>query len=596
MTSKELRKKFIEFFEGNGHKKIESASLLPTDQSVLFTTAGMQPLVPYLLGEKHPAGDKLVNIQRCIRTNDIDEVGDDSHGTFFEMLGYWSLGAYWKKEAIKYTFEFFTQELNVAIENIAVTCFEGDETNSIAKDTESAEIWESLGIPKNRIAFLGYDDNYWGPTGIEGPCGPDTEIFVWTGDGEAPFDFDPNNKDWVEIGNDVFMQYNKTLTEKSWENACKDVNPFGQEDFKFESLNQKNVDFGTGFERALMVLNNYRNIYETDLYESLILKIEDLSLKRYMEFPVEMRIIADHIKASVFALNDGILPSNKDQGYVIRRLIRRAIVKAYQLGLKENFLIELSKVVYPIYDGVYEFDKAKIEVELEKEEVKFRATLSSGMNKIQDAESLSGKMLFDLHQSFGLPLEIAQETARFYGVEIVNGAVEEYKEMVKKHQELSRTASVGMFKGGLASGGEMETKYHTATHLLLAALRKTLGNDVNQKGANITAERIRFDFNYPDKLTPEQIKQVEDEVNKNIVADLPVDLEEMLYEDAKKCGATGNFENKYGTTVKVYTIAEISKEICGGPHVAHTGELGHFKISKEESSSSGIRRIKAILE
>jgi len=650
MNANELRKKFIEFFEGKDHKVIPSASLVPetevseTDKT-LFTTAGMQPLVPYLIGEKHPKGNKLVNLQKCFRTGDIDEVGDESHLTFFEMMGYWSLGDYWKKEAINYTFEFLTKELKIDQGDLAVTCFAGE--GDIPKDEESADIWRSLGFLDNRIAFLGKEDNFWGPAATEGPCGPDSEVFVWTGADETPEKFDPENRLWMEIGNDVFMQYNKT------------------KEGKFELLKQRNVDFGAGYERIISYLEGKSNVYETELFEPIISKIEEISSKKYYSCHPEasaegsgesrsFRIIADHIKAATFAISDGVFPSNKGAGYIVRRLIRRAIVKAHQLGVKENFTTKLADVVFDIYEGVYysssESEKSAdssrqvsnniqddIKKELEKEEGKFRKTLENGLLKIDvlsknwvgfkkengevdlEKEKATANEIWDLYQSNGFPVELSLEELKRRNIDIDDQQIKQVKKLVeiyiKEHQELSRTASAGMFKGGLADAGEIAVKYHTATHLLHQALRQVLGEHVQQKGSNITAERLRFDFVHTDKMTPEQIAEVENIVNEQIKKDLPVTMEEMTVEDAKNSGALGFFEHKYGDKVKVYTIGEstkgespstrdarsgsrefFSREICGGPHVSHTGELGHFKIKKEESSSAGIRRIKAVLE
>ncbi len=620
-SSNQLRKKFIDFFEKEGHSVVPSSSLVPVETKIadktLFVVAGMQSLLPYLLGEKHPAGSRIVNIQKCIRTADIDEVGDDTHNTFFEMMGFWSLGDYGKKEAIEYTFKFLTIELGINKKNLAVTCFGGEPENSIPKDDESAEIWRSFGIPDERIAFLGRKDNFWGPVGPEGPCGPDTEIFAWTGKGDAPEKFDPSDKKWVEIGNDVFMEYDK------------------KSDGKYEPLQQKNVDFGAGFERILTVINGAENVYHTDLFELSHIKLHKM-LK--IEDPVKERIILDHTKAAIFIINDGVVPSNKDQGYVVRRLIRRAVVKASQLGIEKNFLSELAVEIFKTYEGIYfdqnsnshpELDSGSSELDsgsrvtvrnekektileaLDKEETKFRKTLSTGLRLIASLENIGGKELFDLYQSHGLPLEVSIEEAKRLGVEISNGAIEQFNNLLCEHQELSRTASAGMFKGGLADAGEITTKYHTATHLLLSALRQVLGEGVFQKGANIDAERIRFDFSHPQKLSDEEIKNIEEIINQKIQENLSVTMEEMTVDEAKSQGAMGVFDSKYGDKVKVYTIGDInrpdastpgveagcfSREICGGPHVAHTGELGHFKITKEESSSAGVRRIKAVLE
>jgi alanyl-tRNA synthetase len=575
MDSKELRNKFIDFYKSLEHQQIAPAKLVPeNDASVLFTTAGMQQLVPFLLGQKHPSGEKLVNIQPCIRTDDIDEVGDETHLTFFEMLGYWSLGDYWKKEAIESTFNFFTKELGFDKEKLGVTCFEGDLKNNIPRDTESAEIWNSLGI--KRIAYLGYKDNFWGPTSVDGPCGPDTEVFIWSEESDVPEEIDITDKNWIEIGNDVFMQYQKI-------------------DDKYEPLDMKNVDFGAGFERLTSFIEN-KNIFETELFLPIIKKIEEISGKNYSENEKEFRIIADHIKAAVFAINDSIIPSNKEQGYVVRRLIRRAIVKAKNIGIEISFTKDIAEVVFRIYDNVYEFKKEQIILELEKEETNFRKTLKDGLKILKSKNELTGEDLFNLYQSYGIPVEISTSE----NIKVAPDALTNYQKLYQAHQEKSKTAGAGIFKGGLQSGGSQETKFHTATHLLHSALRYVLGDGVYQRGSNINSERLRFDFSYPDKMTEEQIKEVESIVNENIKKDLAVTMEEMSVEDAKNSGAIGIFDSKYGDKVKVYTIGSggniVSKEICGGPHVKRTSELGHFKITKEESSSSGVRRIKAILE
>jgi len=582
MESSELRTKFLEYFEKKGHKIIPSASLIPeNDPTVLFTTAGMHPLVPFLLGEKHPEGKRLADAQKCIRTDDIDDVGDDTHNTFFEMLGNWSLGDYWKEEAIKWSFEFLTKELKIPLERLAVSCFAGD--SDAPKDEESAKIWEGLGIKKERIVFLPKEDNWWGPAGQTGPCGPDSEMFYWKlNDAPAPKVFDVNDKNWVEIGNDVFMQYVK------------------DENGKYLPAKQKNVDTGMGMERTLAVLNGKENVYETDLFLPIIKKIEKISDKKYKDNKKAFRIIADHIKASVFLLAAGIEPSNLGRGYILRRLIRRAIRYAKQLEIKENFIAEIYHSVLEVYNGFYPEIENKKDFVLEqfkKEEEKFEKTLENGLKEFEKLKNVSGKNAFNLYQSYGFPIEITEELAREKGVKV---DVEEFKKELKKHQELSRTASAGMFKGGLADNSEQTTKLHTAAHLMLAGLRKVLGNDVYQKGSNINAERLRFDFSHKEKMTGGQIKDVENFVNGIIKKDLPVWFEEMPLEKAKEINAMGVFESKYGEKVKVYFVGKdkenVSKEICGGPHVERTGTLGHFKIIKEESSSSGVRRIKAILE
>lgn len=579
MNPKVLRQKFLSYFESKGHKIIPSASLVPeNDPTVLFNTAGMQPLVPYLLGEKHPEGTRLADLQKCIRTGDISDVGDPSHLTFFEMMGYWSLGDYWKKEAINFSFEFYTKELGISLDKMAFTCFEGEVANNIPKDEESAAVWLSLGVSSDRIAFLGREDNFWGPAGTTGPCGPDTEIFVWTGDGEAPAKFDPSDKLWMEIGNDVFMQYNKT------------------EDGRYELLDQKNVDFGSGYERVASYIEGKSNVYETELFKLILEEIEVLSGKKYENYIKEFRIVADHLKAATFMISDGVVPLNKDQGYVLRRLIRRAIVKAHQIGISENFTHKIAEKVFETYEGDYLFNKQLVISELEKEETKFRKTLKDGLKVLDSFKEIDSKSLFDLYQSFGIPLEISLEEANLRGVNINNETIEQFNNLVREHQNLSRTASAGMFKGGLADDGVATRRLHTAAHLMLAALRKVLGDHVYQKGSNITAERLRFDFSHPDKMTPEQIEEVEKLVNEQIDLDLPVIMTEMSLDEAKKFGAMGVFDSKYGEKVKVFEIGGFSKEICGGPHASYTSELHHFKIQKEESSSSGIRRIKAILD
>ncbi|MEK7562531.1 MAG: alanine--tRNA ligase [Patescibacteria group bacterium] len=582
MESSELRTKFLEYFEKNGHKIIPSASLIPeNDPTVLFTTAGMHPLVPFLLGEKHPEGKRLVDAQKCIRTDDIDDVGDDTHNTFFEMLGNWSLGDYWKEDVIKWSFEFLTKELKIPLERFAVSCFAGDEDAS--KDEESAKIWEGLGVKKERIAFLPKEDNWWGPAGKIGPCGPDTEMFYWKlNDTPAPKVFDAKNKNWVEIWNDVFMQYVK------------------DEKGNYNPASQKNVDTGMGMERTLAVLNGKENIYETDLFLPIIKKIEKISGKKYEENKKAFRIIADHVKAGTFLLATEIEPSNLGRGYILRRLIRRTIRYAKQLEIKENFITEIYPAVLSVYNGFYpeiENKKDFILEQFKKEEEKFEKTLEKGLKEFEKLETVSGKDAFNLYQTYGFPIEITQELAKEKRIEV---NVEDFKKELEGHQELSRTASAGMFKGGLADNSEQTTKLHAAAHLMLAGLRKVLGEDVYQKGSNITAERLRFDFSHKEKMTSGQIHDVENFVNGIIDKDLPVWFEEMTLDEARKINAMGVFESKYGEKVKVYFIGKgsenVSKEICGGPHVERTGILGHFKIIKEESSSSGVRRIKAVLE
>ncbi len=586
MKADEIRKRYLDFFKSKGHSIIPSASLIPeNDPTVLFTTAGMHPLVPFLLGEKHPLGNKIADVQLCIRTGDIEEVGDDTHLTFFEMLGNWSLGDYFKKEAIEWSFEFLTKELKIPIEKLAITCFKGDE--DAPKDEEASKIWESLGIPKERIAFLPKKDNWWGPAGTTGPCGPDTEMFYWTGEEQAPKEFNPEDKKWVEIWNDVFMQYNKN------------------KEGKYEPLKQKNVDTGMGLERTTAVLQNKKSVYETELFIPILEKIEKLSKRKYNqnnEDTKAMRIIADHIKAATFILAEKLEPSNTERGYVLRRLIRRAIRHGKTLMMQNNFTKEIANIViemYPVYKHLKN-NQEFILKEIDKEETRFRETLASGLryfNKIKDESKnneISGKDAFLLYQSYGFPIEMTTELAEENNLKI---DMESYNEEFEKHKELSRTATEGKFKSGLADSSEATTKLHTATHLLNQALREVLKKpDIYQKGSNITPERLRFDFNFDRKLSAEELKEVEDLVNKKIEEELPVKRKEMTVDEAKESGAQGVFEHKYGEKVSVYSIGNFSKEICAGPHVKNTKELGKFKILKEESVASGVRRIKAILE
>ena len=562
ITRQQLIKKYIEFFKSKNHKEIPNASLIPeNDPTVLFTTAGMHPLVPYLTGQKHPLGKRLVNVQRCIRTGDIEEVGDDTHLTFFEMLGNWSLGDYWKKEAIEFSYEFLTKELKIDLKKLSVTCFRGE--NNIPKDKEAEEIWKSLGIKK--IKFLGKKDNWWGPAGKTGPCGPDSEMFI----------------DGIEIWNDVFMQYNKS--EKS----------------KYESLKQKNVDTGMGVERTLAIINNQKNVYETELFKPIIKKIEHLSSKKYEDHKKEMRIIADHIKTSVFILAEGIVPGNSEQGYVLRRLIRRAIMNLRKLGFVGTDLINpIAEEVFKIYDyPELEKNKDKIYNEINKEEEQFQKTLEKGLsifNKtVEKEKKLSGKKAFLLYQSYGFPIELTQELAQDKNIKI---NLKEFEKELAKHQKLSRTATKGKFKAGLADNSETTARLHTATHLLHTALRKILGNHVQQMGSNITPERLRFDFSHDKKLTEEEKQKIEDLVNKQISKGQKVEFKEMSYDEAAKLGALSFFREKYPEIVKVYSVGNFSKEICAGPHVKNTKEIGNFKIQKESSSSAGVRRIKAILK
>ncbi len=580
ITRKELIKKYIEFFKSKDHKEIPNASLIPeNDPTTLFISAGMHPLVPYLLGQKHPLGKRIVNVQKCIRTRDIDEVGDSTHHTFFEMLGNWSLGEYWKKQAIEMSFELATKEYKFPIERLAVSIFKGDK--NAPKDTESEEIWLSLGIPKERIAFLGKEDNWWGPAGKTGPCGPDTEMFYWKLNNKpAPKKFNASDNNWVEIWNDVLMEYNKD--KKGNYNEAK----------------QKNIDNGRGVERILAVINGFDDNYLTEIWQPIIKQIEKLSNKKYKGNEKSMRIIADHVKTAVFIIADGIIPGNSEQGYVLRRLIRRAIRYGKKLEIK-NFATKIAEPVFKIYDDYPDLEKNKEKIleELEKEENKFLETLEKGMkvflNLTKNKKNLSEKDAFLLYQSYGFPFEMIEEELKEKKIKFNE---EGFQKELKKHQELSRTASAGKFKSGLADSSEETTKLHTATHLLLAGLKKVLKKDIEQRGSNITPERLRFDFNFDRKLTSEEIKKIEDFVNSIIEKKVSIKKQELSVNEAKKQGATGIFDEKYKEKVSVYSIDKVSKEICAGPHVKNTKELGKFKIIKEESSSAGVRRIKAILK
>ena len=589
MTANELRRKYIEFFKSNGHAEIKSASLIPdNDPTCLFTTAGMHPLVPYLQGAKHPAGTRLTDCQKCIRTGDIDEVGDAVHLTFFEMLGNWSLGDYFKEEAINFSFNFLTRELGIPISQLAVTVFAGDEDCPF--DEEAWNIWHNLGIPAERIAKLGKKDNWWGPAGTTGPCGPDTEMFYWTGDAPAPEVFDPSNKLWVEIWNDVFMQYNKNA------------------DGKFEPLAQRNVDTGMGLERITAVLQGKPSCYETEVFASLFAELD--AIRGVPGIPAKdrtssERIIVDHLRAATFIIGDGITPGRVDQPYVLRRLIRRAIREGRKIGITTEFASRIAKRVIEQWGEFYPELTANAEVitsELEREEKQFAAALEHGTKEFQKLidrvpahitkKVISGKNAFNLYETYGFPLELTIEMAKEQGFEV---DVDGFQSAYAKHQELSRAGAEQKFKGGLADHSEETAKLHSATHLLHAALRKVLGTHVEQRGSNITAERLRFDFSHPDKMTPEQIQEVAALVNDAIARKLPVICEEMSVDEARAAGAMGLFGNKYGEVVKVYTMGDVSKEICGGPHANNTGDLVAFKILKEESSSRGVRRIKAVI-
>ncbi len=615
LTSLELRQKYLEFFKSKDHAIIPSAPVVPdNDPTVLFTTAGMHPLVPYLLGEKHPAGTRLTNVQKCIRTQDIDEVGDNRHQTFFEMMGNWSLGDYFKKEAIEWSFEFLTSKecLGIDIRKLAVSVFAGDDV--APRDEESAETWKKLGFPEHKIAYLPRKNNWWGPAGQTGPCGPDTEMFFWKGEGEFPPENSSPGTDednWLEIWNDVFMQYNKTA------------------DGRYEPLTKKNVDTGMGLERTLMVMNGFIDTFQVDTFWPLIQKLQDMSGKEYIEhkdITRSMRIVADHVRTATIIMGDnrGIAPSNVDQGYVVRRLIRRAVRHGRLLGIKEHFTSTIAQKVIEIFGDVYPEIKRNqdfVLTEMAAEESKFLNTIEQGLKEFekllagfriafektgQAIKEISGKQAFKLYDTYGFPLEMTQELAVENGLSVdVSG----FDEAFKAHQDLSRSGAEQKFKGGLADHSEVSTKYHTATHLLHAALMKILGPHATQRGSNITQERMRFDFAHPQKMTPEQIRAAEDLVNAAIKRDYQVTWQEMSFADAKKMGAIGLFEDKYEAQIKVYTVgdatlpatanpadATFSREVCGGPHVEHTGTIGTFKIVKEEAVSAGVRRIKAIIE
>lgn len=581
MKAVDLRDKYLQFFKQQRHFIIPSASLIPAnDASVLFNTAGMQPLVPYLLGQKHPSGVRLANVQKCLRTVDIDEVGDNTHHTFFQMLGNWSLGDYFKEEAIKWSFEFLTSKkwLGLSLKMLAFTVYQGD--NTVPRDEESYKIWRRLGVPEERIAFLG-KDNFWS-AGDTGPCGPSSEMFYWTGGGEAPQKFAPHDNKWVEIWNDVFMAYNK--------NTDGSVTP----------LRQKNVDTGMGLERTLAVLSGKKSAYETDLFQPLITKIEQLSGKKYSQHQREMRIIADHIRSAVFVLGDenGVTPGNVDRGYILRRLIRRVVRFGRMIGITEPFTPKLADIVITEYKAYPELEQHAVHIitELEKEEQKFSLTLEKGLkefDKLAAQGDISGENAFLLFQSYGFPLEMTQELANERGITV---DMERFLKEYEKHKELSRKGAEQKFKGGLADTSPVVVRMHTATHLLNEALRKVISPDIRQRGSNITPERLRFDFNFDRKLTSEEVKKVEEEVNRIIKLSIPVVRKEMTREEAENIGAEKEFGHKYPERVSVYFVGDYSKEFCGGPHVTNTKEIGKFKILKEESSAAGIRRIKAVVE
>lgn len=589
LKSYELREQYLNFFKEKGHSVISSASLIPeNDPSVLFTTAGMHPLVPYLLGEKHPNGNRLTDVQKCVRTGDIDDVGDATHCTFFEMLGNWSLGDYFKKESITFSFEFLTKTLGIPVEKLAVSVFAGDQ--DAPRDDESAGVWHSLGIPKDKIFYLPKENNWW-YAGATGPCGPDTEIFVDTGKEACSEECSPacDCGKYVEIWNNVFMEF------------------YRNERGEFENLKQKNVDTGMGLERTICMLNGYKSVYETDLFADVIELLESLSNKKYGEdedTTRAMRIIADHIRTATFILGDdiGIVPSNVDQGYILRRLIRRAYRFARLIDLDSIDLVKVSEKFIEKYKAVYlelERNKDRVLKELSIEIERFSKTLENGLKELEkvlkyvQGDTLNGKTAFRLYDTFGFPIEITEELAHEKGFKV---DLEGYEKASREHQLKSQAGAEQKFKGGLADSGEATTNLHTATHIMLACLKKLLNNnDIHQKGSNITAERLRFDFNFDRPLTDEEKVTLESMVNAVIERKIDVICEEMTVEDAKTSGATGIFDSKYGERVKVYTIGDVSKEICGGPHAKNTGDLGKFVIKKEQSSSAGVRRIKAVL-
>ena len=593
LSSRELRQLYLDFFRSKGHAVIPSASLIPeNDPTVLFTTAGMHPLVPYLMGQKHPAGTRLTDVQKCVRTGDIDEVGDTSHCTFFEMLGNWSLGDYFKKESIAWSWEFLTDEkwLGIPKEKLSFTCFEGDA--DAPRDTVSHDRWVEMGADPSHIVYLPKKNNWWGPAGLTGPCGPDTEIFYDTGrpacgpDCKAGCDCGK----YLEIWNNVFMEYNKVG------------------EGKFEPLAQKNVDTGMGLDRTIATLQGVESVFDTDAFAGIIELIGKLSHHSYKESDATVkafRIIADHIRCATFILGDqrGVTPSNVDQGYILRRLIRRSIRYAMQLNIPRYGIVEIASAVIDQYGDIYpelEENREKVLSELKREENRFADTLKKGIKEFNKtaANAQDGKIdgisAFHLYDTYGFPIELTMELAQEKGITV---DVDGFHAAFAEHQKKSQAGATQRFKSGLADHQEATTALHSATHLLHKALRVVLNDDtISQKGSNITAERLRFDFSFPRKLTPEELKAVEDLVNEQIQRHMPITCEEMTVAEAKAQGAIGLFESKYGERVKVYTMGDFSKEICGGPHAQNTGDLGHFVIKKEEASSSGVRRIKAILE
>jgi alanyl-tRNA synthetase len=600
MKATEIRQTFLDFFADRGHAVIPSAPLVPEhDPTVLFTTAGMHPLVPNFLGEPHPAGKRLVNVQKCIRTVDIDEVGDDSHATFLEMLGNWSLGDYFKEESIAWSWEFLTKQLKLDPARIAISVFAGDK--DAPRDEEAAKLWEKVGVTKERVFYYGKDDNWWGPAGQTGPCGPDTEMFYWIGEGKPELKPGPakDEQRWLEIWNNVFMEYEKTA------------------EGNYLPLAQKNVDTGMGLERIAAVLQNKDSIYETDLFRPVTEVVQQRANKRFKETiqtdPAQVRatrIIADHLKAAVFIIADGVRPSNTERGYVLRRLIRRAIRQARLLEIQYPFTATVADSVITNYEAAYpelKREAATIRQSLLDEEAKFQQTLTKGLKQFDSTiRELSGifsdgRKLFELFETYGFPFELSLEELKNRDVDFDQKTLaKEFESARKAHQEQSRAGAEQKFAGGLADHSEIVVRQHTATHLLLAALREVLGEQIKQRGSNITAERLRFDFSHPEKLSEEQINQVEALVNEWIKEDLPVTRQEMPREEAERLGAQMEFGHKYPDIVSVYFIGDPasarSMEFCGGPHVEHTGQIGQFKIAKQESVGAGVRRIKATIK
>lgn len=586
MNAQELRTRYHTFFEERGHRRIPSAPLLPeNDPTVLFTTAGMHPLVPFLLGEPHPQGRRLVNVQRCLRTGDIEEVGDISHLTFFEMLGNWSLGDYFKEESLAWSYEFLTQVLGLELNRLAVTVFAGDR--DAPRDEESARIWRSLGLAAERIYYLPKSDNWWGPAGSTGPCGPDSEMFFDTGLPDHP-GCRPGCGcgKWLEIWNNVFMEYNKTA------------------EGSYERLQQRNVDTGMGIERTTAALNGYADVFRVETIYPVIQRLEEMSGRSYAEQPRPFRLIADHLRAAALAAADGASPSNIEAGYVVRRLIRRAVRYGKDLGIQGSFCAEITHSVLDIFSSVYphlEEQRERVAQEMETEESKFQRTLERGLRELgkvigrsrsQGEREISARQAFNLFETYGFPLPFTVELAREQGFEVdERGAQELYEE----HRQVSRRGQEGRFKGGLADHTQQTTALHTAAHLLQAALREVVGPEITQGGSNITAERLRFDFTYSQRLSEQELQQVEDLVNRQIELDLPVSFRVMPLDDALAEGALAFFGEKYGSEVKVYSIGSFSKEVCGGPHVSRTGQLGRFQIVKQEAVGQGKRRIRAVL-